>query len=197
VSTPEEQDLVERARAGDRDAVAALIAGHLPSLVAYVRLEAGPLVRGRESVADVVQSACREALADLGGFRYQGTAQLRHWLCKHALHKIQNKHRGYRAARRNVEREAGAADDEALAMAHATLCTPSRHAIGREDLAAFERAFAALPREQAEAVLLRRVVGLGYPEIAQRLGKSEGAARNLVYRGVARLAASTRTDDGR
>jgi DNA-directed RNA polymerase specialized sigma24 family protein len=44
-------------------------------------------------------------------------------------------------------------------------------------------------------VLLRRVLGLDYAEIGRKLDKSEGAVRNLVYRGVARLAELTRGGD--
>lgn len=189
-------DLVARTQRGDRAAAEQLLVQHLPALLAYVRLQVGPLVRGKESLSDVVQSVCREVLADLPAFRYEGDVQFRHWLFTHALHKIQNKHRLYRAARRDAGREvAEPADDDGLQQAYATLCTPSRHAVGREALAAFERAFASLPADHREAVLLRRVVGLEYAEIAKKLGKSEGAVRNLVYRGVARLAALTREPD--
>jgi len=195
MTDPSHDELVERTRRGDEAAIGELLAQHLPSLLTYVRLEAGPLVRGKESVHDVVQSVCREVLADLPTFRYQGTAQFRHWLFTHALHKIQNKHRLYRAGRRDAAREVGEPTDGALADAYRTLCTPSRHAVAREELAGFERAFAELPDDYREAILLRRVVGLDYAEIAAKLGKTEGAVRNLVYRGIARLAALTRDED--
>ncbi|MEZ5964662.1 MAG: sigma-70 family RNA polymerase sigma factor [Planctomycetota bacterium] len=191
--TTQHQQLIARVRAGEAGAAGELLGLHLSSLLAYVRLKAGRLVRSKESMSDVVQSVCREVLADLPRFRYQGTAQFRHWLFTHALHKIQNKNRHYRAVRRAAEREVDLeADDRELEQAYATLCTPSRHAVGREDLVAFERAFAALPDEYREAVLLRRVVGMDYPAIAAQLGKSEGAVRNLVYRGIARLAVQSR-----
>lgn len=181
----------ERARAGDARSVESLVVQHLPSLMAFVRLQAGPLVRGKESLRDVVQSACLEALRDAAGFEYRGDAQFRRWLFTQALNKIRNKHRHYRAARRAVAREAapaGSDDAAALVQGYATLCSPSRVAIGREDVARLEAAFALLAPDQREAVLLRRVVGMAYDAIAREMDKNEGAVRTLVYRGVARLA---------
>ena len=183
---------LERAARGDAAALGSLLVRHLPPLQAYVRLKAGALVRGKESMRDLVQSVCREVLADLGHFEYRGEAQFRHWLFTHALHKIQNKYRHFVAGRRAVAREVSGDDDDALADAYATLCSPSQHAMGREALASFEEAFAQLTEEQREAVLMRRVVGLDYAAIADKLGKSEGATRNLVYRGIARLVELTR-----
>ena len=45
-----------------------------------------------------------------------------------------------------------------------------------------------LPRDQAEAVLLRVVVGLDGPAAARVLGKRPGAVRTAAYRGLKRLA---------
>jgi RNA polymerase sigma-70 factor (ECF subfamily) len=45
-----------------------------------------------------------------------------------------------------------------------------------------------LPRDQAEAVLLRVVIGLDGPAAARVLGKRPGAVRTAAYRGLKRLA---------
>ena len=47
-----------------------------------------------------------------------------------------------------------------------------------------------LPTDQAEAVLLHVMVGLGYAEIAQVMDRSSGAVRVLVHRGLRRLRSS-------
>lgn len=44
-----------------------------------------------------------------------------------------------------------------------------------------------LPREQGEAVMLRVVVGMDHAEVAAVMGKSPGAVRVLVHRGLRRL----------
>jgi DNA-directed RNA polymerase specialized sigma24 family protein len=45
-----------------------------------------------------------------------------------------------------------------------------------------------LPEAQRDAVLLSRIAGLGYQEIARQKGITEAAVRGLVARGLARLA---------
>tara|TARA_R110002096_G_scaffold213723_3_gene401216 strand:+ start:249 stop:509 length:261 start_codon:yes stop_codon:yes gene_type:complete len=80
-------------------------------------------------------------------------------------------------------------DPASVMQCYATLCTPSRHAAGREDLDRFEQAFDQLPDDYREAITLKRIVGLDYAEIAKVMGRAEGAVRNLVYRGLGRLSA--------
>ena len=53
----------------------------------------------------------------------------------------------------------------------------------------------ALPRTEAEAVLLRAVVGLDAPTAAKVLGKRPGAVRVAAHRGLKRLARTIRNDD--
>lgn len=181
-----ESILCERATRGDEPALEELLVRHLPKLEAYVRLHAGVGLRQRESLGDLVQSICAEVLRNAEGFEYRGPAQFRHWLCKRALHKIVDKGRFHRAAKRDLGRE-----DEKVSYVdcYQDLMTPSRVVQGQEIWQQFEHSFDKLPEEQRTAVCLRRVVGLEYAEVATEMGKSEGAVRNLVYRGLARLAA--------
>ncbi|WP_345610741.1 RNA polymerase sigma factor [Pseudonocardia adelaidensis] len=52
----------------------------------------------------------------------------------------------------------------------------------------------ALPRTEAEAVLLRAVVGLDGPTAAKVLGKRPGAVRVAAHRGLKKLAAAISDD---
>lgn len=189
------RDEIDRASHGDVPALESLLARHLPSLEAYVRLEAGPAVRARESLSDVVQSVCVEVLRDAEGFEYRGEAQFRHWLFRQALHKIINKQRYHTAGKRALGREAQAASGS-FHDCYRTVITPSRDAVGRERWREFEAAFDRLPEDYREAVTLRRIVGLDYPEIAAAMERSEGAVRNLVYRGIARLSSLLEAGEG-
>lgn len=60
--------------ATDSRAVDDLLVRHLDALHAFVRLRAGVARRPRESSSDLVQSTCREVLADVGNYRFQGEA---------------------------------------------------------------------------------------------------------------------------
>jgi RNA polymerase sigma-70 factor (ECF subfamily) len=177
--------LVGRASHGDASAIEQLLADNLPRLRAYVRLKAGELIRARESCSDLVQSVCREVLEELPGFEYRGESAFRYWLMQRALHKIVDRARYYRVGARDAR--VGLAD-AAPDLGVATFLTPSRDAVGREELVRMERAFEQLPEDYREAIFLHKVVGMQHREIAAALDRSEGAARNLVYRGIARLS---------
>lgn len=173
----------------DKQELGDLLAGHLPGLVAYLRLQAGPLVRARESCADLAQSVCRELLQDASQLENLGDAAFKGLLYQAALHKILNRQRFWRAKKREAERDIAPLGDEELDLPelYASICTPSQYAQAGELQRAIEDSIDALPDQYREAVLLHRVAGLPHSEIAVRMGKSEGAVRNLVHRGLARL----------
>lgn len=180
--------LAQSASRGDREALTRLLERFLPELRAFVRLRAGPKLRQRESPDDLVQSVCREVLADLSGFDYRSEQAFKSWLFVSALHKVQDKAR-YWAAEKRAERGPGGGGDgdPQLRSGYASLLSPSRVAIGREDVARLERAFDELSDEHREVITLHRIVGLGHEQIADRMGKSPGATRVLLHRAIARL----------
>ncbi len=188
-------ELAQRAAAGDQGALQSLLVAHLPSIEAFVRLRAYGVVAAKESCADLVQSACLQALRNLDKLEFRGDAEFRNWLFGNVVHKIAHRARHHRAAKRDVAREVEVdhAAADSLLGCYASICSPSRHAEGREALAAFEVAFDELPEDYQQAVALNRVAGLSYDEIAEQMGRSAEAVRLLVYRGLAKLLA--RLDD--
>lgn len=194
--------LLDRAREGDSRALESLLVQHGAALEAFVRLRLGARIRGKESIRDVVQSVCVEVLRDKASFEYRGEERFRAWLFKHALHKIINKNEHWQRECRDVDRERPIAMNESddgspeLADLYATLASPSRVLQSREAEAEFEAAFATLPEDYREAITLHRLVGLSHAEIAERMGRSEGAVRNLVHRGMARLSLALDRGDG-
>jgi RNA polymerase sigma-70 factor (ECF subfamily) len=175
-----------------------LIAQHLPGLRAYVAGRVDRLVHAKESNADIVQSVCREVLEHIDRFEHRSEAGFKQWLYRTAERKIIDRYRYYTADKRDAAREvpplpAGDASEDAdllalaLRDAHGGRPTPSHEAIAREELLRTSRAFEGLPAVYREVILLSRVHGLPHAEIAKRLGKSEGAVRNLLYRGLGAL----------
>ena len=186
--------LVERVRAGERDALEQLLTKELPGLRAYVRLRAGAALRERESVSDLVQSTCREVLGKLPSFQYGGEAGFRRWLYAAALRKIVNRAEHWDAGKRDARRELplqggspSEADERNLADVYGTLGTPSQHAIARETRDAVEAAFDRLPEDRREVIVLARIVGLDHAAIGQHLGCSESTARQRLFRALAEL----------
>lgn len=180
--------LVAAARQQERGAVEQLLVRNLPNLEAFVRLRMGPVLRGLLTAPDLVQSVCREVLEDLGGFEFRGEAPFRHWLFVRAENKLREKHRFHRAAKRDQQKEQALPEVTTAMAAYQTLCTPSRDLELRESMRRVEAAFDQLPDDYREAVTLHKLCGLSHGEIAARMDRSEGAVRNLVYRGISRLA---------
>lgn len=188
--------LVDRASQGDREAIGELLERHLPALRVFVRLQVDPLLRERESCSDLVQSTCRALLENLGAFEYRGEGAFRHWLYTAALNKIRERHRYHGAERRDPAREV--ADGEArLGELYGSLLTPSRVAMARERVAQLEAAFARLPDDYRDVILLCRIVGLPQDEVAERMGRSVDSVRNLLFRALARVAALANVDPHR
>lgn len=188
------RSLFDRARAGDAAARGQLFERHLSGLRAYVRLKSGRLVRARESCSDLVQSVCREALADLSRVECDDEQAFRRWLYRVGLHKILRRVDHHTAQKRDAAREVASAEpdegpgDAAVLGAYATFCTPSRAAAAREEVERVERAFDRLPAEYREIILQARLEERPHGEIAAELGKSVVAVRKLLSRARARLA---------
>lgn len=164
------------------------LAAHLPDLRDYIRRRAGGLLASRESAHDLAQSVCREVLEHRVRFAHGDGEGLRRWLFRTAERKIISRYRYYTAEKRDVAREAGDGSARLLLF-----LTPSRDAMAREELQRAQAAFDLLPERTRRAIVLAKVEGKCHAEIAALLQTSEGAARNLVYRG---LAAISRALDG-
>lgn len=184
-------ELVRRAEAGDRRALEEMLSAHVARLRGYIRLRMGPRVRSKESSEDLVQSVCREALERLDEFEFRGESSFRNWLFRTAEHKVVDRGRFYTRDKRDAARErsvhAGAEDGDTLRGLE-SLFTPSRDAAAHEELERLAEAFAQLPPDYQEVILLARVVGLPHAEIAERMGKSVSATWTLLSRALARLA---------
>ena len=165
----------------DRAAIEDLLVRHLPGLRSWLRLRMGGLLRARETPDDLVQSVAREVLGDLTGFEWRGEPAFRHWLYARAQRKLIDKARFVAADKRTPAHEREPED-------HPILLTPGRELQSLEETRLIERAFAELPADYQEAISLHRLCGMDYPAIAERMLRSEGAVRNLVHRGLSRLA---------
>jgi RNA polymerase sigma-70 factor (ECF subfamily) len=60
-------------------------------------------------------------------------------------------------------------------------------AIRAEDMQQLEAAFARLPEDYRQVLVSSRILGLSHGEIAEEMGRSEGAVRVLLHRALVRL----------
>ena len=185
--------LTAAAATGERSAVEALLVHYLPQVRAFVRLRTGEAMRARESSSDIVQSVCREILGRAESFRHPEREAFRRWLFTTALRKVKDHQAYHLAARRDLRREHVGQEsqpDIALLQAYSSMITPSRAAVAVEELELLERAMDTLDDTYREVITLSRVVGLSHASIGEQLGKSPGAVRMLLHRGLAQLVAA-------
>ncbi|AKZ57727.1 putative ECF sigma factor [Streptomyces ambofaciens ATCC 23877] len=165
---------VARAQEGDEAAFAVAYRIVQPGLLGYLRGLVG------DDAEDVASDAWLEIARDLRRFRGDG-AGFRGWTATIGRHRALDHLR-----RQKVRPRPTALEQDVLDL-------PGPHSTPDQALETLstEAALAlvsGLPRDQAEAVLLRVVVGLDGPSAARVLGKRPGAVRTATYRGLKRLA---------
>jgi RNA polymerase sigma-70 factor, ECF subfamily len=171
---PEFPAVLRAAARGDEDAFGRLWHDLQPRLLRYFRVAA-------PSVADDLASETWLGVVR-GIDRFRGDeAAFRAWMFTIARHELLDWRR--RAARRAAEDlstthvvEQAAPDDPAAAALEG-ISTRTALAV-----------VATLPADQAEAIVLRVVAGLGVDQVAAIMGKRPGTVRVLTHRGLRRLA---------
>lgn len=165
---------LDRARAGDEAAFRALYRDVQPRVLRYLQAIVGA------DAEDVASETWLQVARDLAGFSGDGDG-FRGWVATIARHRAADH---LRRARRRPPATVTVADLETWAAGDDT-------ADQALELMATEAAIALisqLPRDQAEAVLLRVVMGLDVVTTARVLDKRPGAVRMASYRGLRRLS---------
>jgi RNA polymerase sigma-70 factor (ECF subfamily) len=165
------------ASAGDETGFATVWRALQPALLRYLRVIVG------DAAEDVASETWLQASRDLHRFD-GGPAAFRGWLFRIARNRAIDERR--RTGRRpeepaTTEQDAGPPAPDAAGQALESSGTAWALAI-----------IASLPRDQAEAVMLRAVAGLSVADAAHVLGKRPGAVRIATMRGLRRLAADPR-----
>ncbi len=168
-------DALPAAQAGDEDAFGVLYRVLDPAMQRYARSLVGA------EAEDVAGEAWLQVARDLHRFRGDHDG-FRAWVSTVVRHRAMD-HLRARSRRPVVLDDLGSLAERPAAEDTATLALDrlqTRHAIAL---------VATLPREQAETVLLRAVVGLDVASTAAALGKRPVAVRVAAHRGLKRLAA--------
>jgi RNA polymerase sigma-70 factor (ECF subfamily) len=172
--SPDLSAVVRAASGGDDDAFCALYAAVQPGLLRYLRALVG------QDAEDVASEAWLQIARDIRSYRGEGGG-FRAWAASVA------RNRALDQLRRQSRRPAQSSGLEALKDVADGQDTAGQavEAVSTEAAIAL---IATLPRDQAEAVLLRVVVGLDAESAGRVLGKRAGAVRTAAYRGLRRLA---------
>jgi RNA polymerase sigma-70 factor (ECF subfamily) len=165
---------VVAAQAGDEEGFRQLYRDVQPRLLRYLRALVG------DDAEDVASDTWLQIARDLGGF-HGDIDGFRGWTTTIA------RHRALDHLRRERRRPPTGEPFDALVDVPAVEDTAEAalDAIGTDGALAL---IASLPPDQAEAVLLRVVVGLDAKSAGRVLGKRPGAVRTSAHRGLNRLA---------
>ena len=167
---------IAAAQRGDEASFRTVYRSVHPRLLAYVRT-----LVGDGDAEDVASEAWLQITRDLG--RFQGDAdRFRGWTATIA------RNRALDHVRRLGRRPASGGDESVLYGMADQRADTAGDAL---EALATERAMeliSRLPLDQAEAVILRAVVGLDAKSAAEVLGKRPGAVRTAAHRGLRKLA---------
>jgi RNA polymerase sigma-70 factor (ECF subfamily) len=166
-------EALDAARNGDEDAFRLLYREIQPRLLRYARTLAG------EEAEDVTSEAWLHIAKDIASF--DGDIDgFRGWTATIARHRALDhlRYRKRRPAESTPASEFGdlPAADDTEKTALDSLTTQAALAL-----------IARLPRDQAEIIMLRVVVGLDANSVAKVVGKRAGAVRTAAHRGLRRL----------
>ncbi|MET0416474.1 MAG: RNA polymerase sigma factor [Actinoplanes sp.] len=159
---------------GDEDGFAVLWRALQPAVLRYLWVVSG------EAAEDIASETWLQAARDLHRFKGDPAA-FRGWLFRIARNRAIDD-------RRRTSRRPAQPVESVDVPVNKTRDTASE-VLERSGTAWALDLIAALPRDQAEAVMLRVVAGLDVVDAAQVLGKRPGAVRVATMRGLRKLAA--------
>jgi RNA polymerase sigma-70 factor (ECF subfamily) len=165
------QDLVERARRGDREAFGQLAAGEVDRLNAIARL----ILRNPDLAEDAAQEALVRCWRQLPKLR--DTEKFDAWLYRILMHAIADefgRKRRYEANIRTLTMEPSTPDG-------------ARDIADRDEL---ERGFRHLSIDHRSIIVLHHFVGLSLPAIAEAVGIPPGTAKSRYFHAMSALRAA-------
>jgi len=181
-------NLIERARAGDQEALDRLFARHFTPLRRWATGRLPKWARDVADTDDLVQETLIQTFKRIGQFEPRGVGALQAYLRQGILNRIREE------LRRKKRRPQSTGLDGLEADSH---LSPLEQAIGVEAVERYERALARLREGEREAIIGRIELGYTYEELAEALGKpTADAARKAAQRALVRLVEEMESDVG-
>lgn len=171
--------LLQRAKAGSRAAVSALVARELPHLRRWATGRLPAWARRGIDTADLIQEALVRTVRNLPHFEPRGHRALQAYLRQSVANAIKTE----------LARAIRHPPPAALAPDHPSVApSPLESTLGRETAGRYLMALSRLSEGDRLAVVARVEQQRSYDQIALILGKSNDAARMQVNRALERLA---------
>jgi RNA polymerase sigma-70 factor (ECF subfamily) len=185
--------LIDRARRDEPGALDRLLDSYRNCLRLLARTGLDVSLQGKADPSDLVQEALLKASQHFGQFRGANDAELAGWLRQILARCLADLVRRYRTAGRRAGREQSLEQlldrsSEALERVLAGGGSSPSASAHRRDLAVVLcDALAELGEDQREVIVLHHLEGLGWDEVARRLGRTPGAVQKLWTRALRQL----------
>lgn len=191
---PSDKDLTAKAAAGDDAAFTTLLKRHGPTVRERIKHGIGQHWRSALDEDDVMQVTYLEAALKLHTFTDRGEGSFLAWLQRIADNNLRDSIRGLERAKRPdprkrlADKPAGESYAALVEVMGFTLTTPSVQAAKGEMVTELDKALAKLPPDYEKVLRLYDLGGKDIEEVAQQLGKSQGAVYMLRARAQERLS---------
>ena len=172
-ATANVRELVERAKRGDRDALEELYLLHFDRIYSYLHMSVG----NRHDAEDLTTQTFLKMLEAIGRFEWK-SVPFSAWLFRIAHNLAMDFFRAGRRVQPEEEVPEPPGSEEASAEFHAM------HSIGRSSMLDL---IADLSPEQRQVLTLKFVFNFANGDVAEILGKTEGAVKSLQHRALATL----------
>jgi RNA polymerase sigma-70 factor (ECF subfamily) len=180
VNLTTDEQLVERALAGDGDAFGEVVRRWERKIYALSYGITGSVEEARDAAQETFIAAYR----NLQGFR--GEAKVSSWLHRIAVNQCITRQR-----RARVRAETGIEDEEKVPtlrlVSNGSGGSPAHRAESKQRAEAVRQAVASLPRELREVVLLKEFEELTFQEIADALGIPLSTVKGRLYTALRQL----------
>lgn len=164
------------------------IMSHQRELYNFIEKRTGAHLRQKVEVDDILQEVLTDAVQQVKDTKFRPDSPLP-WLFALCERRIIDTHRRlFGAKKRAVSREAKLGSSVALEeLLVASMTTPSAAFSRNEKELRMMAALETLPADQRKALRMRYFEGRPSKEIADAIGKSDGATRVMLSRGIAKL----------
>jgi RNA polymerase sigma-70 factor (ECF subfamily) len=185
--------LIERARREEPGALDRLLGSYRNYLRLLARTGIDASLQGKADPSDLVQDALLKAALRFGQFRGATDAELAGWLRQVMARCLADFVRRYRTEGRRAGREQSLdrlldRSSQAMERVLATdKSSPSESAQRRDLGVVLSDALAELSEEHRDVIVLHHLEGLGWGEVARRMGRTAGAVRMLWTRALKQL----------
>lgn len=175
-ATPEIPELVARAKAGDKQAFAALYRTYLPTVYKFLYYR---LNSNKAAAEDMTAEVFLRALRKVGDFNWTG-ADFGSWLLRIARNLVLDNAKSSRARLETVTDEM---PEDAAGQARATEDSVMENLTNDGIYSAIKK----LSPDQRDVITMRFIQGMDVTAVATAMGKKEGTIRTLQFRGLKSL----------